>query len=93
MRALILIAGAALAVAAPAAARPHHDDGERHHDQDRYESPYSNEAVHRERERKELAREIAKAERKERDEYLHNHPFERDDSDSDSDDEDSPDDE
>jgi hypothetical protein len=65
MRALILITGAALALAAtPAAARPEH--GERHHDHDRYESPYSNAAMRRERERKEFAREIVRQEREER---------------------------
>ena len=62
MRALILITGAALAVAAatPAEAK----DGK--HREDRYESPYSLRAETRKREARELAREIAKAEREER---------------------------
>src|SRR5438132_3424073 len=63
LRASILIAGAALALAAPAAAHP--DRGEHHRDHDRYESPYSNEAMRIERERKEFARETAKADREE----------------------------
>lgn len=89
MRALILVAGAALALAAPAIAGPrHHREEERDHD--RYESPYSNEAMARERDRKELARDIAKAERDERQKeraYAPRH----DPDDSDGDDEDDPD--
>lgn len=59
MRTLLLIAVAALA-ATPVAAK------ERKHGEDRYESPYSNRAMARKRADRELAHEIAKADREER---------------------------
>jgi hypothetical protein len=91
MRALVLIAGAALALAAaPAIARDDH--GERCDDHDRYENPYSLASIHRERARKELASDIAKAERIERQKERASRVRDRDDQADEESDEDDPDD-